>query len=175
MHCLQPAPCTSYHLIMQISNYMELSQRIIVENVSKKVENFAVEGATVHLKICSVGCGAGELDSLVVANILEKYPEVSIEYLGIDINEVSCHKAEKTFASLVHKKLKFDFLNSDILDVSPQDVGKFDFVVVSHVLYYVKALEDVLMKCQEIRKPGGGEFLGLCILLVADIMLYNAI
>ena len=78
------------------------------------------------IRVCCLGCGDGQLDRLIVLNVLEKCPEAKIEIVGVDINEQSCQKANGYFASLVveHKHLKYSVLNSDILDINPHEQGR---------------------------------------------------
>ena len=113
------------------------------------------------VRVCSLGCGDGQLDRMIALKVLEKCPEAKIEIVGMDINEQSCQKANGNFASLSmeHRRLKYSILNSDILDINPQEQGCFDVVVIVHTLYFLKNPEEVLKKCQELKALRGGMYL----------------
>lgn len=113
------------------------------------------------VRVCSLGCGDGQLDRMIILKVLEKYPEATIEIVGVDINEQSCRIANENFASLAgeHGHLKYNVLNFDILDINPQEQGRFDVVVIVHTLYFLKNPEDVLKKCQELKSLRGGRCL----------------
>ena len=113
------------------------------------------------VRVCSLGCGNGQLDKLIILSVLEKYPEAKIEIVGVDINQQSCQEANTNFTSLAvqHKHFKYNVLNSDIVDINPQEQGHFDVVVIVHTLYFLDNPEDVLKKCQELKTPSGGKTL----------------
>ena len=113
------------------------------------------------VRVCSLGCGDGQLDRLIVVKVLKKCPEAKIEIVGVDINKQSCQKANGNFASLSmeHRHLKYSVLNSDILNINPQEHGCFDVVVIVHTLYFLENPENVLKNCQELKTMRGGKYL----------------
>ena len=111
--------------------------------------------------MCSLGCGDGRLDKEYISKIIAERPEANIEFLGVDINVSSCRLATELFSAMAQEhgeRFKFNIINCDILDVSTKEHGVFDMVVAIHTLYFVPVLNDVLKKCQGLKKSNGGGF-----------------
>ena len=83
----------------------------------------------------SIGCGDGSFDKEVLTQLMEKYPNLDLHYIGVDVNEMSCQIAQEQLSSL--KGVRFEILAKDFQDVHPADIELCDLVVAVHVLYYV--------------------------------------
>lgn len=96
-----------------------------------------------------------------IVKVLTKHPEVTVDFLAVDINKSSCEKALELFAAVTReygKRFNFNVVCCDILEIPVQEHWSFDMVTVVHTLYFVPSLENVLRKCCELKKSDGGGF-----------------
>ena len=101
----------------------------------------------------SIGCGDGRFDKNVLTQLLEKYPNLDLHYIGVDVNETSCQIAHEQLSSL--KGVQFEILAKDFQHVRPADIEPCDLVVAVHVLYYVASLKTVLSCALKMIKQSG--------------------
>ena len=103
-------------------------------------------------RICSIGCGDGTLDKLVLTSICEKFPHVAIHYCGCDINEHFVQEARESLAQLGNVQV-------EVLMEDFQKVGGIfapcDLVLCSQVLFFVESLETALSSMMHLTKEGG--------------------
>ena len=82
-----------------------------------------------ELNICSVGCGDGTSDFKALSKVSDRFPHRKVHLVGIDINEKSCHEAEKNLSNLPYKTT---IINEGFLEVDPSGLPKFDLVFITH-------------------------------------------
>ena len=107
----------------------------------------------------SIGCGDGSFDKEVLTQLLEKYPNLDLHYIGVDVNELSCQIAREQLSSL--KGVQFEILAKDFQHVRPADIEPCDLVIAVHVLYYVASLKTALSCALKLTKQGG------CLMIVS--------
>ena len=115
-----------------------VDSRCVVEAgyLAEKAKEAIKSGGVSVFRLCSVGCGEGKLDRLLLERLTSAFPEVEFHYFGCDINEVACVKARGALKSLplqVHCSVAcydFEKLGKYFTD------GKFDFVITTHTLYH---------------------------------------
>ena len=107
-----------------------------------------------ELNICSVGCGDGETDFKILSKVSERFPHRKVHLVGIDINESSCHEAEKNLSKLSYKRT---IINEGFLEVEPSELPKFDFVFITHSHYYFPCSKALFSKAIAICREGNGK------------------
>ena len=107
-----------------------------------------------ELNICSVGCGDGETDFKILFKVSERFPHRKVHLVGIDINESSCHEAEKNLSKLPYKTT---IINEGFLEVDPSGLPKFDLVFITHAHYYFPNLKALFTKAIAICREENGE------------------
>ena len=104
-------------------------------------------------RICSIGCGDGKFDKKVLTRILEQFQDTKLQYMGVDINELSCRRARELLVPL--SNVEADIYTRNIQDMSVADIQPFHLVIAVHVLYYMTSLEAILTKVLRMVKPNG--------------------
>ena len=104
-------------------------------------------------RLCSVGCGFGGFDKQVLEMVLEKFPKTKLHYVGIEINELSCHEARQTFKPLT--EVTTEIRMGDIQQLEMTDLEPCDLVICVNTLYYVTSLDTALRNCLKLVKPKG--------------------
>ena len=107
-----------------------------------------------ELNICSVGCGDGTSDFKALSKVSERFPHRKVHLVGIDINEKSCHEAEKNLSKLPYKTT---IINEGSLEVDPSGLPKFDLVFITHSHYFFPNLKDLFSKAIAICREGSGK------------------
>ena len=121
----------------------------VVEQASKMIA--ANKSSTFCLG--SIGCGDGGFDKEVLTQLLEKYPNLDLHYIGVDVNEMSCQIAREQLSPL--KGVRFEILAKDFQHVSPADIEPCDLLIAVHVLYYVASLKTALSCALKVIKRSG--------------------
>ena len=104
-------------------------------------------------RLGSIGCGDGSFDKEALTQLLEKYPNLDLHYIGVDVNELSCQIAREQLSSL--KGVQFEILAKDFQHVRPADIEPCDLVIAVHVLYYVASLKTALSCALKLTKQSG--------------------
>ena len=90
------------------------------------------------LRICSLGCGDGKLDKLIIEEIQFKYSHLMIEFVGVEINNIYEDAKRKLVnqEKLVNQdKLKVKFYLEDFTkDISEEP---FDLIMAIHSFYHI--------------------------------------
>ena len=107
-----------------------------------------------ELNICSVGCGDGEVDFKILSKVTERFPHRKVHLVGIDINEKSCHEAEKNLSNLPYKTT---IINEGFLEVDSSELPKFDLVFITHAHYHFPNLKNLFSKAVAISREGNGK------------------
>ena len=109
-------------------------------------------GGSPPFRILSVGCGDGRNDLDMLSQLIKQLPQVAFEYVGLDINQLSCENASKILQSL---KAKTKIICVDMENVTEDLEGLFDLVIMTHCLYYLTSLKPVLSHFVKLLKPKG--------------------
>ena len=141
---------TQQYIEMQtLSSVTDMNVELIVETASKMI--------TTHCKqtfqLCSIGCGDGEFDKRVLTRLTKTFPNVDLQYVGVDVNELSCQTARETLKPI--QGVKVEVMQCDLQQLSPGDLKSCDLIIMVHVLYYVEAIQPVLSYTLKLLKPAG--------------------
>ena len=110
------------------------------------------KGHAKKLRICSLGCGNGSLDKLILHEILQKYPKISIEFVGIEINEVVYDEAQKQLL-LPGCNVKVTLYNQDFMVDIPEE--SFDVLLAVHSLYYIESCLEGITRLRKMMTKTG--------------------
>lgn len=103
------------------------------------------------LSICSLACGDGELDYLILSQVVKAMPDINIHWTGIDINPTLCEQAR---AKLEKLPIEIDTRGEDIDQLNVEQIRKADFTYMIHGHYFFPSLKESLNKILELKKPG---------------------
>ena len=104
------------------------------------------------LRICSLGCGNGHIEKLVLHEIQMQYPNISIEFVGVEINTKVFQEAQKQLVFSSYR-VKVTLYNQDFMLDIPEE--SFDLVLSVHSLYYIECCLDGIMKLKNLMKETG--------------------
>ena len=144
-----PEYTQQYIEMQKLSSVTDKNVGLIVETASKMI-------TTQHMqtfKLCSIGCGDGEFDRRVLSRLTASFPNVNLQYIGVDVNEVSCQTAQELLKQI--QGVKVEVKRSDLQQLNPDDLGPSDLIIMVHVLYYVEAILPVLLYATKHLKPSG--------------------
>ena len=120
-------------------------------------ESHSSRASAEPFKILSIGCGDGTFDAKIIQAMINKYPDIKIDYMGTDIDEGSCQKAMEELSALKAK------LNDKVaVKIMPMDMNSFtvgippcDLVLAVQALYYAKNMKKVLTDAYSHLKTDG--------------------
>ncbi len=135
---------------MQISSKVQIVSEKIMRTLSVLLASRSV---ATPLRVCSIGCGTGELDRVWLSKLQDQFPDLTVEYVGVDIDDTVCQAAEDNVGSL-------DFVTSkiycqDIQEGLVDEVVKFDFFLSISSFYFIKTPDKVLDMCRKLTSPEG--------------------
>ena len=140
-----------YHQITD--NTVDRYCKYLIETICDSLEG---HDTSKELYICSIGCGDGEADYKVLAEVQDAYPLAKVCYFGIDLNSTSCLQAKENLAAL-HAPYTTNIVNKGILEVDPDSLPKFDIIIMAHVHYYFsKDLRSLFAKTMKLCQPHSG-------------------
>ena len=119
-----------------------------VSNILEKALEYHIakfSGDTVPFNICSIGCGAGEPDRIMLQNVSDP-----VNYVGIEINEKSSHMAKATLKDL--PRAQVTIINEDFMQMDLTSLPQFDLVLMIHVHYYIKDLKTMFGRLHQLAK-----------------------
>ena len=135
--------------MQKLSSVTDKNVGLIVETASKMI-------TTQHMqtfKLCSIGCGDGEFDRRVLSRLTASFPNVNMQYIGVDVNEASCQTARELLKRI--QGVKVEVKRRDLQQLNPDDLSPSDLIIMVHVLYYVEAIQPVLLYAMKHLKPSG--------------------
>jgi SAM-dependent methyltransferase len=99
------------------------------------------------MRILSVGCGDGNLDLPMLQTLSDVAP---VAYTGVDVNEASLEVFRRSADAI-----PVTLLSTPVEHLDPE-LGPFDLVIVSHMLYYVEQPAQVVERllCEFTRTDG---------------------
>ena len=142
-------------------DYLECEREVaesVGEYLSTRICQLQEAISGVHdrpLRICSVGCGHGVNDKKYLTEVAEKFPQVVIQYVGVDTNAAMCSLARK---NLMNSPFETTIINENILNIdvrSPPISERFDLVLLAHSTYFFDKLEPLFERLTSISRPGG--------------------
>ena len=110
------------------------------------------KGEGTNIRICSLGCANGSLDKLILHEILKKYPNISIEFVGVEINKSECNEARKQLV-FPGCGVEVTLYNQDFMLDIPEE--SFDIVLAVHSLYYIESCLEGVKKLKKITTETG--------------------
>ena len=112
-------------------------------------------------RILSIGCSDGDFDAKILQEMINKYPDIKIDYTGIDIDEASCQKATEKLSALKNDKVEIKIITMDMNSFNAE-IPPCDLILAMHVLCYAKDLRKVLADiCALLKTDGKFCILGL--------------
>ena len=127
-------------------------QKSVNQYLANRIYQRLEKGLREPLRVCSVGCADGTMDKVPLTEVSGKYPDAAIEFVGIEVNPKSCSIAKKNLSGLPYN---VTIVNKDFMEISNESIGKFDLILLSHVLYYFKELQPLFDKLSKICKEDG--------------------
>lgn len=98
--------------------------------------------------ICSLACGDGEMDYLILSKIAKEFPTANIHWIGIDINPVLCEQAQEKLSGL---PFKIELRCEDIDKIDSAQMPKFEFISIIHGHYYFPSLGKSISRILELK------------------------
>lgn len=136
-----------------LSTMAEVAQREVIGLLAQHRQRI---GASIPLRIASLGCGDGNLDLPLLAHLAPLGP---IEYVGVDTNDVSLSVFAQQLEVLrpqaripLHAVLRCAPVHSFL-----GTPGTFDVILISHLLYYLPDPTGLLSQCAQHHLTSGGE------------------
>jgi SAM-dependent methyltransferase len=110
-------------------------------------------------RILSIGCGEGTFDAIILQAMISKYPDITLDYMGIDIDEDTCQKAREELSALkkTSDKIEIRILKMDMNSLT-SEIQSCDLILAMHSLYYAADLRKVLTDVQSLLKTNGKFF-----------------
>lgn len=105
-------------------------------------------------RICSVGCGDGKLDNKILSLLVTAHPELEIEYVGVGLCEQACEEVLSVMEG-IGEKVKVQVIAKDYSELSNDDVGTFNCVLMVSCLCYSVVPEVTLEAVLNLVDPSG--------------------
>ena len=110
---------------------------------------------TSTFRIFSIGCGDGRFDIKILETIIDRFPDLKIQYIGTDIDEKFCQEARELLGALENVEVEILVLDFEQMDLSNVKVPPCDLVLAVHIFYYIRDINKALSVAQSLRKPDG--------------------
>ena len=118
-------------------------------------ESQATRKSTEPFTVLSIGCGDGTFDAKILQAMISNYPDIKIDYVGIDIDEDTCQKAMEELSALkANDKVTIKIITMDMHSLKAE-IPPCDLILAMHVLYYAKDLAKVLADSRALLKTDG--------------------
>ena len=111
--------------------------------------------ATKSFRIFNIGCGDGTLDIRILQIIAERFPDVKVSYIGMDIDEKFCEQARELLGSIKNTEVEIIVKDYQEIDPSKLNIPPCDLVLAVQVFYYMRDITKALVDAQKFRKPDG--------------------
>ena len=133
---------------------------MLSEKACALVKAFSTTSMEEPFRILSIGCGDGTFDAKILQAIIDKFPEVSIHYVGTDIDEQTCQKAAEVLDALKSQNVTTEILTVDFekIDSFKMKIPPCDLVMAVHSLYYMKDLKKALSDAQAFQTDEGNRY-----------------
>ena len=136
---------------------MAEADRVLAEKTCQLVKDHTATSMDKPFTILSIGCGDGSNDVKILQAIIDKFPEVSIHYIGTDIDEQTCQKAATVLGALKSQNVTTEFLMFDFdeIDSFKSKIPPCDLILAIHMFYYMENVRKALMDVKELLKDNG--------------------
>ncbi len=113
--------------------------------------------ASEPFRILSIGCGDGIFDAIILQAMISKYPDIKLDYTGIDTDEDFCQKAREELSALkkMCDKIEIRIIKMDMHSLMSDIPASCDLILAMHSLYYAADLKKVLTDIQALLKTNG--------------------
>ena len=108
----------------------------VLKEVRKTVE-MAQDKST--FRICSVGCEDGSLNKQILTELAVSNPSLEIQYIGVGLCEQGCEEVEGELEELA-ENIIVQVVAKDYAELSKEELGMFDYVLMVSCLCYSKLL-----------------------------------
>ena len=98
----------------------------------------------------SVGPGGGELDALLIANLMPKLER----YVAIEPDTGNIKELVPRLIDALGDRKNFELHGGVVEDVLDNVQGHFDVVLFIHVLYYIKDFKSLVERLKRLLRPG---------------------
>jgi SAM-dependent methyltransferase len=104
----------------------------------------------------SIGCGDGIFDAIILQAMISKYPDIKLDYTGIDTDEDICQKAREELDTLkkTNDKIEIRILKMDVHSLT-SEIQSCDLILAMQSLYYAVDLRKVLTDVHGLLKTNG--------------------
>ena len=103
------------------------------------------------LRICSLGCGDGKLDKLIIEEIQLNYSHLMIEFVGVEKKKISYEEAKTRLVDQDKLKVKI-YLEDFTKDIAEEP---FDLIMAMHSFYHIESvLDGILLARKKLNSTG---------------------
>lgn len=74
--------------------------------IMKVSELLSSRSSSTPFRVCSVGCGTGSLDCLWLSTLVKQFPNLKVQYVGVDLDRSACSVAERNLSNLDFAEIK---------------------------------------------------------------------
>ncbi|XP_071790298.1 histamine N-methyltransferase-like [Asterias amurensis] len=110
-----------------------------------------------ELRVLGVGSGSGEVESKMLAMLLQKYPRITNRVVEPAVDQIVQYKALVQSKGRELQGVNFDW-RQQTLDQHREaatDGAKFHFINAVHSMYYAEDVDSSLMYLYDLLEPGG--------------------
>ena len=136
----------------RLGNYERAISKWIVDGAKQLVAS--MKPIAKMFRVCSIGCGDGSFDSLVLKELAKMYPTMAFQYVGVDLDERVCEIAEEQ-AEGIAPNITAETVAEDFQDLHKEDIGDFHLITVKPNCLYYADLLPLLKSVVKLMKPSG--------------------
>ncbi|XP_033628191.1 histamine N-methyltransferase-like [Asterias rubens] len=110
-----------------------------------------------ELRVLGIGSGSGEMESKMLAMLLQKYPRITNCVVEPAVDQIVQYKALVQSKGRELQGVNFDWRQQtmDQYREADSDGAKFHFINAVHSMYYVEDLDSSLTYMYDLLEPGG--------------------
>lgn len=105
-----------------------------------------------NLRVLEIGCGEG--------GNLPFFLEAKMDVVGVDLNSLQIERAKTLLAEDLNENNKLLLINKNIYDVSADEIGQFDFIMLRDVIEHIPNQEKFIPFLKGFLKKDGLVFFG---------------
>ena len=91
----------------------------------------------------------------MLQTIAERFPDVKVSYIGMDIDKKFCEQARELLGSVKNTEVEIIVEDYQEIDPSKFNIPPCDLVLAVHVFYYMRDITKALVDAQKFRKQDG--------------------
>ena len=146
----RPNYSDNIHAYQEITSKSVEGYRQYLTEMVMKALNRKPEGV---LNICSIGCGTGEVDFVILSKVKDVCPRATINFVGIDVDAILCSEAKEKLSKLPYETT---IMNQDFMQIDATTLPKFDLILMAHVHYYFTDKKSLFAKVADMIEPMTG-------------------